>query len=190
MAHAHADPDAILAGFLEKGELTEIAHRVSMSLAALANWASENATLLANLHQLLITRAKLLAASVELSALNALADISSSTTSTDDPKLRERALERQRKAAGAILRHRVCIERTPRASGGTHAPANAPTTSKSQTSPTSSNAELRMPIAVPSLDASMPHASMPSSSRQPLPQRKPSLAERLAARRLATVSAT
>ena len=183
MAHAHAGPDAILVAFLEKGNLTEIAHRVNMTLASLASWAAKHADLLTNLHQLLTTRAKLLAASVELSALDALAAISSSTTSTDDPKLRERALERQRKAAGAILRHRTwlqrvsCLAPSPRAAGRTVIDGVDDDEGRSASAPN----------APSSLDASMPLAPMPASSHQPLSQRKPSLAERLASRRLATL---
>ena len=127
MEHAHtpAADDHILAAFLEQGQLPDLAKRVNMSLAALANWVGEHAQLLTNLHHLLITRAKLLAAQLELAALSALATISTSATTVDDPKLRERALERQRKAANAILRHRTSLERTPRASGESRAHAQA-----------------------------------------------------------------
>jgi hypothetical protein len=99
--------DHILAAFLERGDLTDIAKRVNMSVTALATWAAKHADLLDNVHKLLVTRCKLIKAHLELASLTALAAISSATTDTDDPKLRERALERQRKAANAILRHRT-----------------------------------------------------------------------------------
>ncbi len=70
MAHASTN-DAVLAAFLEQGQLPDIAKRLNMSLASLANWASEHAQLLANLHQLLTTRCKILTAQLELAALNA-----------------------------------------------------------------------------------------------------------------------
>ncbi len=186
MAHASTN-DAILAAFLEQGQLSDIAKRLNMSLASLANWASEHAQLLANLHKLLTTRCKLLAAHLELAALNALAAISSSTTATDDPKLRERALERQRKASSAILRHRTwlqrasCLAPSPRAAGRNVIDAvdDDEGRSASSTSP---------PTAVPSLDASMPLAPVPSSSLPISP--KPSLSQRLAARKLAALAAS
>ena len=169
-----SNQDAVLAAFLEPGALPDIAKRVNMSLAALATWTNKNIELLEGVHKALVTRCKLIAAQLELSALTALSTVSSAVTATDDPKLRERSLERQRKAAGAILRHNTSLGRTLRASADPSAP--------------SSNAESRMANAASSLDASMPHASMPSSSRTS-PTKLP-LAQRLAARKLAALSAT
>lgn len=196
MAHAHTSTadqtDAVLAAFLEHGALPDIAKRVNMSLAALANWTGAHAQLLANLHQLLTTRAKLLAAQLEVAALSALATVSSSSTSADEPKLRERALERQRKAANAILRHRISLERTPREKGANSVPHALPksaVTAQSHAGPALSSAEWRTPNAGHSIDAPMPRAPMPSSSR-PHHAPKPTLADRFAARRLAALHAS
>ncbi len=192
MAHAHTPAadhtadhiDAVLAAFLQQGELPDIAQRVNMSLAALANWAGAHAQLLTNLHQLLVTRAKLLAAQLEVAALSALATVSSSSTSADEPKLRERALERQRKAAGAILRHRLSLERA----AGKVRPAPSPRSAGRSVIDEVDDDEGRSALSLdaPMPSASTPRAPMPSSSR---PQRtpKPSLAERFAARRLAAL---
>ncbi len=189
MAHAPTPTadhtDAVLAAFLQQGELADIAKRVNMSLAALANWAGAHAQLLTNLHQLLVTRAKLLAAQLEVAALSALATVSSSSTSADEPKLRERALERQRKAAGAILRHRLSLERA----GGKARPAPSPRSAAKSAIGAANDDEARSATSMPSLDASMPPASMPSSSRSPRAP-KPSLAERFGARRLAAFEAS
>lgn len=194
---AHADTDAILTAFLEQGELPDIARRVNMSLAALANWASTHADLLANVHALLTTRCKLLAAQIELAALSALETVSAAATSSDDEKLRERALERRRKAASAILRHRCWLqrtglqrtglERTLCASTGPHAPAN-PAPAASHTSPSAlSNADCPMPNAGPSTNAQwrMPNASSAKPTALEL-----SPPYRLAARRLASLAVT
>ncbi len=175
--------NAILAALLERRDLPDIAKRVNMSLAALATWASEHADLLDNVHKLLVTRCKPIKAHLELASLTALAAISSATINTDDPKLRERALERQRKAANAILRHRTCLERasglapSPRTAGRSVIDAvdddegrSARSTSRMNAA-TSSNAQWRMPN---------------TSS----PPRKPSISERLAARRLASLATT
>lgn len=175
LAPTPIDDDAVLAAFLEQGALPDIAKRVNMSLAALANWAAAHADLLANLHQLLVTRCKLIAAQLELAALSALACVSGATTSSSDEKLRERSLERQRKAASAILRHRGCLER---AAAGAQARKPVPPTRDAS-----------------ALDASMPSALMPSSNRSEAPASppraaKPSLAQRLAARRLASLAAS
>lgn len=188
-AAAHADTDAILAAFLEQGELPDIARRVNMSLAALANWASTHADLLANVHALLTTRCKLLAAQIELAALSALETVSAAATSSDDEKLRERALERRRKAASAILRHRCWLqrtglqrtglERTLCASTGPHAPATPAPAASHTPPPAVSNAQWRMPNAESSNAASMDAAPANSVCEQP------SLPHRLAARRLA-----
>lgn len=182
MAHAHSDHDAVLAAFLEQGPLPDIAKRVNMSLASLANWAAEHAQLLANVHTLLVTRCKLIAAQLELAALSSLAAVSSSPTPSTDDKLRERALERQRKAANAILRHRASLERT----GGKGRPAPSPRSAAKGVLDSVDDDEGRSANAGPSLDASMPLASMPSSSRSPRAP-KPSLADRIAMRRLAAV---
>ncbi len=181
--------DHILAAFLERGDLTDIAKRVNMSVTALATWAAKHADLLDNVHRLLVTRCKLIKAHLELASLTALATISSATTDTDDPKLRERALERQRKAANAILRHRTWLERasglapSPRTAGRSVIDAvdddegrSAPSTSGIGAA-SSPNAQCRMP------NASSPAPSTPSP-------RKPSISERLAARRLASLATT
>lgn len=165
MEHTH---DNVLAAFLEPGTIPELAKRVNMSLAALAAWTNKNIDLLEGVHKLLTTRCKLIAAQLEISALTALGAVSSATTPTADARLRERALERQRKAAGAILRHRT---------GQQRAGAPVPT-------PTSNVAS--------SLDALMPPssarpASTPSSC-QPARQKKLPLSDRLAARRLAALA--
>lgn len=178
MAHAHSDHDVVLAAFLEQGPLPDIAKRVNMSLASLANWAAEHAQLLANVHTLLVTRCKLIAAQLELAALSSLAAVSNSATSSTDDKLRERALERQRKAANAILRHRISLER--------NGPAPSPRAAGRSVIDAVDDDEGRSANAGLSLDASMPLASMPSSSRSPRAP-KPSLADRIAARRLAAL---
>ncbi len=181
MEHAHttaSSHDHILAAFLEPGTLPDIAKRVNMSLASLANWASEHADLLANVHKLITTRCKLIAAHLELAALTALAAVSSSATTTDEPKLRERALERQRKAACAILRHRTCLERTLRvrgASGGPHVPPNLSNADSTSGHPHSAR-------AASSTNAECPMAN--AASAQP----KLSISQRLAARRLESLA--
>jgi hypothetical protein len=183
MEHAHtiaSSHDHILAAFLELGTLPDIAKRVNMSLAALANWASEHADLLANVHKLITTRCKLIAANLELAALTALAAVSSTSTTTDEPKLRERALERQRKAANAILRHRAWLERTLRvrgASGGPHAPPNS-------SNADSTSAHSQTATARPSPNAECRLANAASS------QPKAPLSHRLAARRLESLAHT
>lgn len=181
MEHAHtadSSHDHILAAFLEPGTLPDIAKRVNMSLAALANWASEHSDLLANVHKLITTRCQLIAAHLELAALTALAAVSSSSITTDEPKLRERALERQRKAACAILRHRACLERTLRvrgASGGPDAPPNsciaASMTADSHSATTASSPNAECPTA--NAASSRPKLSIP---------------QRLAARRLESLA--
>lgn len=109
------DTNAILTAFLDPAAtLPQVAQRVGVSLAALAQWASANASILANLQHLFETRAKLLARQLELGALDALAKVACEDTPTTDPRLRERVLERRRKAAGAILRHRAFLERPVR----------------------------------------------------------------------------
>lgn len=90
MEHAHttaSSHDHILAAFLEPGTLPDIAKRVNMSLAALATWASEHADLLANVHKLITTRCKLIAAHLELAALTALAAVSSSPPPPPPPPI-------------------------------------------------------------------------------------------------------
>ncbi len=187
-----SNQDAVLAAFLEPGALPDIAKRVNMNLAALATWASKHADLLDNVHKLLVTRCKLIKAHLELASLTALAKISSATTDTDDPKLRERALERQRKAAVAILRHHTGLQRasglapSPRIAGRSVIDAVDDDEGRSALS-TSRTTSATSPNAALSLDALMPAASMPSSSRV---RRKPSISERLAARRLAALAAT
>lgn len=170
---AHQDP--ILVAFLEPGALPDIAKRVNMSLASLANWASKHADLLDSVHTLLVARCKLIAAQIELSALCALATVSEATTPTDDPNLRERSLERRRKAANAILRHGS--QPTRRTGRGPHAPPLPP--------PHAASSQLLAPMP----HAPMPHAPMPSSPRHSQPP-KPSLEQRLAARRLAAMNAS
>lgn len=178
--HTHADQtqahhDPIIAAFLEPGALPDIAKRVNMSLASLANWASKHADLLDSVHKLLVARCKLIAAQIELSAFCALATVSDATTPTDDPKLRERSLERRRKAASAILRHKNTIERTPRASNA--------------------NPERKLEVTCALGHSSDPHAPTPVSSRVSPSLRaaspsKPSLEQRIAARRLAAMNAS
>ncbi len=213
LAHtSHADQtqavqDSILTAFIEPGALPDIAKRVNMSLASLATWASKHAELLDNVHKLLVTRCKLIAAHLELSALSALAAVSGAATPTDDAKLRERSLERQRKAASAILRHKNKIERNPRASStnperelgvpcafGRPSDPHAPTAvSFRAASSTNPERELGAPC-VPVL-ASDSHTLTPVTSRAAaspshvasLP--KPSLEQRLAAKRLAALTA-
>lgn len=215
MERTHAEHDRILAVMLEKGELPEVAKRANMTLAALATWANNNADLLANLHQLLLTRAKLLAAHLELSALNALALVSSATTNTDDPRLLERALERQRKSANALLRHRTWLQRAsalapcPRERGAASARVidatddvgvghddarSTPSTSVARSAPASAPGTgiPRVPALSAPPASSVPLASSnaecPRPSASPaLRTRKPPIAERLAARRLATL---
>lgn len=193
MAHVHTSTadhtDAVLAAFLQQGELPDIAKRVNMSLAALANWASAHAQLLTNLDQLLATRAKLLAAQLEVAALSALAAVSSSSTSADEPNLRERALERQRKAANAILRHKLSLERT-RSAPSPRKAGSSVIDKVDDDEGRSSIAECPMANAVSSLDALTPfalppQAPTPSSGSTRAP--KPSLAERFATRRLAAL---
>ena len=165
--------DSILAAFLEPGALPDIAKRVNMSLASLATWASKHAELLDNVHKLLVTRCKLIAAHLELCALSALATVSGASTPTDDAKLRERALERQRKAASAILRHKNKIERTPR----------TPTTNPER--------KLGVPCGLAHASDSLtptPVASRAAASPSHVASlRKPSLEKRLAAKRLAAL---
>lgn len=174
MELAH-DNDSILAVFLEQGiDLPAVARRVNMSLAALANWAAANASLLNDLHQLLVTRCKLLAAQIELAALSALASVAHAATNTDEPRLRERALERQRKAASAILRHRAFMERPPGSARSTR--------SRAPGSATAPNDHAHGP---PPIDAASDPLAASSSMRTPLLD-KPSLAQRLAAGRLAS----
>lgn len=180
MEHAHhmSSHDRILAAFLEPGALPDIAARLNMSLAALATWASEHADLLASMHTLITTRCKLIAAHLELAALTALAAVSSS--STDEPKLRERALERQRKAASAILRHRTFLERAIRvrgASGGPHAPPDSSNAASTSADPRSAHA------------ASSTISERQTANASPS-QPKLSISQRLAARRLASLAPT
>ena len=184
--HAVALPanDRILAALLDQGSLPEVAQRLKMSLAALATWTRENARLLADLKRLLKERCKLLTLQHAASAVTALAGVSRSTTTTDDAKLRERALERQRKSATTLLRHMACLQRTPSASSGPHAPANARTAAGSHPTQAVAN-ESGSAHAVPSLDV----LPTPSSAR-PRSQSKPSLAERFAQRRLAMMAST
>lgn len=185
MELAHAKDDSILAAFLEPGTLTDVAKRVNMSLAALAAWVAEHATLLDNMHKLLLARCKLIAAHLELAALSSLAAVSAATTTTDDPKLRERALERQRKAANAILRHRVQLQRTTSASPGPHGLPNANSAAQVPRQHSSSGREgLTQSALFSTLDVAN-GSSVTAAPRKPT---KPSLAERFAARRLATLN--
>lgn len=163
--------DRVLAAFLEPGTLSEVATRANMSLASLAKWASTHADLLTSMHTLITTRCRLIAAHLELAALNALAAVSSAASTNDDPKARERALERQRKAANAILRHRTWLERAPRASAGPRAPRESANASSANT-----HAEVTASAASPHRDPS-PATAAPS-------QPKLSIAQRLAAKRL------
>lgn len=185
MEHAHtavALPanDRILAALLDQGSLPEVAQRLNMSLAALATWTRENARLLADLKRLLKERCKLLTLQHASAAVTALAGVSRSATTTDDAKLRERALERQRKAATTILRHRTTLERTRRvkgASGVSHAPPHSHKAA-------STNADRISTSAPPSTIAEWQMANAASS------QPKPTLAERFAQRRLAMMAST
>lgn len=190
MELAHSEHDSVLAAFLEPGTLPDIAKRVNMSLASLAKWAAKHAQLLDALHTLLIARAKLIAAHIEVSALSALAAVSSSSTTTDDPRLRERSLERQRKAAGAILRHRVHLQRTPSATSGPHAPPNANSAAdvplqQSELGQISFGRDGHSQSVRSTARHVASGVSVPAAPRKPP---KPSLAERFAARRLATLN--
>ena len=186
MEHA-PNQDAILAAFIEPGTLAEVAQRVNMSLAALATWASANAQLLERVHATLLTRCKLIKAHLELSALTALGTVSRATTNTDDPKLRERALERQRKAANAILRHRLHHERASCLAPSPRAAARSVIDEVDDDKGRLSNAQCPMPNSGPSSAALMPRASVPPSVHPPRAP-KPSLAERFAQRRLAAMA--
>jgi len=185
MERAHANNDSILAAFLEPGTLADAARRANMSLASLAAWAAEHAILLDHMHKLLLARSKLIAAQLEFAALTSLAAVSVATTTTDDPKLRERALERQRKAANAILRHRVHLQRTPSASSGPHAPPDA---SAAAQAPRSLSSSSRGDHAQTTLTTTLAGRTHSPTHATPHPARKPSLAERFAARRLATLN--
>lgn len=185
MELAHAHNDSIIAAFLEPGTLTDVAKRVNMSLAALAAWVAEHATLLDNMHKLLLARCKLIAAHLELAALSSLAAVSAATTTTADPKLRERALERQRKAASAILRHNTRPQRTPSTSSAAHVPPNANSAAQVPRQHSSSGREgLTQSALFSTLDVAN-GSSVTAAPRKPT---KPSLAERFAARRLATLN--
>lgn len=190
MEHAHTNPassqDHILAAFLEPGALPDIAKRVNMSLAALATWTNKNIELLEGVHKLLVTRCKLIAAQLELSALTALSTVSSAAASTDDPKLRERALERQRKAANAILRHNTRLERTPSvnsARGGPHAPPQAMTLPSNGNAPPTSPRQSGEKYPRPQAEGDVGDVGESTAIKLPL-------AHRLAARKLAALTAT
>lgn len=172
--------DNILAAFLEPGPLPEIAKRVNMSLAALATWAAKHAELLDAVHKLLLARCKLIAAQLELSALSSLAAVSTTSTHTDDAKLRERSLERQRKAASAILRHRP---------GGTGFPAFASTSPRGVSLPTAASSSPR-PASLQHATRTCAPSAFDVTSGPPTSSdsTSPSLAERFAARTLATLS--
>jgi len=181
MEHAPTH-DHILAAFLEPGTIPELAKRVNMSLAALATWTSKHAELIEGVHAILMARCKLIKAHLELSALTALAAVSSAPTQTDDAKLRERALERQRKAACAILRHK------PTASGGTGSPACATTPSHGTgVSPVAPHSSSLGPADQTARAALSTTADWPIANAAS-PQPKPSLAERFAQRRLAALA--
>lgn len=189
MEHAHSAValpanDRILAALLDQGSLPEVAQRLNMSLAALATWTRENARLLADLKRLLKERCKLLTLQHASAAITALAGVSRSATTTDDAKLRERALERQRKAATTILRHRTTLERAPTHARGTGVPPVA-------TAPTRLPAPPRDPRSITRAACPEPqrgNEDESSSSRSASP--KPTLVERFAQRRLATMAST
>lgn len=183
MEHASAnvalEHDHILAAFLEQGNLPEIARRVNMSLASLARWTSRHADLLNDLHQLLAARCKILAAHLECAALTALASVSNAPTEADDTRLRERALERKRRAASAILRHRTSLERTTRDRAQTPSHAQHAATDAAQQHRSVNDTEHLANGATPQL------AFRRGAEPQPP---KPTLAERFAARRLAELA--
>lgn len=186
MEHAptitHDQQDAVLAAFLEPGTIPELAKRVNMSLAALATWTSKHAQLIEGVHAILMARCKLIKAQLELSALSALATVSSAPTQTDDAKLRERSLERQRKAACAILRHKST------ASGGTGSPADATTPSRSTSVPPAATHSSSLSSAPETARTALSTNAQRRMANAASPQPKPSLAERLAQRRLATLA--
>lgn len=185
MEHASAnvalEHDHVLAAFLEQGTLPEIARRVNMSLASLARWTRRHADLLNDLHQLLTARCKILAAHLECAALTALASVSNAPTEADDTRLRERALERKRRAASAILRHRTSLERTTRTRDRAQTPSHA---QQAATDP----AQQRRPVNDTerlAIDTNPQLAIHRGAEPQPP---KPTLAERFAARRLAALT--